>query len=263
MTILELLALNAAVVAAGMLAVWAMSLPLKDVSIVDIWWGLGYVAIAAATFEAAAEEGWRPAAMTLIAALWGLRLGGHLFWRWLGHAREDRRYAAMRKAAGPAFWWRSLYSVFALQGALMLLIASPVMAAIAYGGDAPFGVLDALAFALFGFGLVFETVADVQLSRFRDDPAHAGMVFDKGLWAWSRHPNYFGETVAWWGIGLFGVASTGALWLLVAPIVVTYLLLRVSGVPMQEHGAETRRPGYADYIRRTSAFLPLPPGQSR
>lgn len=244
---------SAAAVLGAMFLLWLLSLRLRDASIVDPFWGTGFV-LAAWTAAAASEGGGARRALALaLVSIWGLRLSLHLLRRNLGHG-EDRRYAAMRAAHGDRFWLVSLGTVFLLQGALVLVISLPLQVAVARAGP-PLGLLDAAGAALFALGFAFEAVADLQLARFKADPASRGRVMDRGLWSLTRHPNYFGDALLWWGLGLLGVAA-GAAWTLVSPAVMTFLLLRVSGVAMLERDISDRRPGYREYVRRTSAFFP-------
>jgi len=260
---------TAAAVVAAMILLWLASIALGDVSVVDVWWGLGFAMIGwiawtlrlARPTPPASRPGIRAAIVLALVSLWACRLALHLFVRWWNAPGEDRRYAAMRRKAGAAFARRSLLSVFGLQGALMWLISLPLQLAIV-DGDGALGEVRWLGWtgvAVFAAGFACEAVADLQLTRFRRGVASAGHVLDTGLWAWSRHPNYFGEVVLWWGLFLLTVEGTGAWWTVVSPLVVTVLLVRVSGIPMLEHGMERRRPRYADYVVRTSAFVPWPP----
>jgi steroid 5-alpha reductase family enzyme len=250
---------SAAAVAAGMVTLWLLSIALADVSIVDVYWGLGFATIA--WIAAWSAPRWSPRAMLVLTlvSLWALRLALHLFLRWRGAKGEDRRYAAIRRKAGARFVRRSLISVFGLQGVLMWIVSVPLQLAIVRG-SAPIGWLGWLGVAIFAAGWACESIADLQLTRFRGVHANADRVLDTGLWAWSRHPNYFGEVVLWWGLFLVTVEGTGAWWTIVSPLTVTMLLVRVSGIPMLEHGMQRRRPEYAEYVARTSAFIPLPPG---
>ncbi len=252
---------TAAAVAAGMTALWLVSIALVDVSIVDVFWGLGFAAIAWIAWTGTSSPArWSPHALIVLAlvSLWAARLALHLFRRWRRAAGEDRRYAAMRRKAGARFARRSLLTVFGLQGLLMWIISLPLQLAVARGGTS-LGSLGWVGLAIFAAGWGCETIADLQLTRFRSSRDNAGRVLDIGLWAWSRHPNYFGEVVLWWGLFLVAVEGTGAWWTVISPVIVTVLLVRVSGIPMLEHGMERRRPGYAEYVARTSAFVPLPP----
>jgi steroid 5-alpha reductase family enzyme len=242
-----------------MVALWALSLALRDASIVDIWWGPGIAAVVAVAFAlAGAEPHPRRLLGVGMAALWGLRLGVYLLVRNAGRG-EDPRYVAMRRRYGARFPWVSLATVFALQGGLQWLVALPAQLAQLAPGPAQLGALDAAGVALFVLGLFFETVGDAQLARFRADPSNAGRVLDRGLWRFTRHPNYFGDCAAHWGLFAVALATPlGALGVL-GPLAMTVLLLRVSGVALLERSIGKRRPAYADYQRRTSAFLPWPP----
>lgn len=243
-------------VAAGLsLAVWLASLPRRDASLIDRFWPVLIVAPGAVYAWQAAALSPRAALMLSLAGLWALRLAGYLTWRNWGHG-EDRRYAAMRARHGPAFAWRSLVWVFGLQALLAWIVGAPLFAAAT--SSLPWSGLDGVGAALALFGIVYEAVADAQMARFRRDPAQRGQVMDRGLWAWSRHPNYFGEACVWWGLGLMALAA-GAAWALVSPLLMTVLLLKVSGVSLLEQDIADRRPGYRDYVRRTRAFLPGPP----
>lgn len=246
-------------IAAAMAALYVASLFLRDVSIVDIWWGPGYASIALATALAVGVERGDPRQLLLLAlpVLWGLRLGAYLLWRSRGRG-EDPRYQAMRRHFGRRFAWISAFTVFGLQGALLWVVSLPVQLG-QLGAGPPLGPLDGLGCAVFAGGLAFEALGDLQLARFRADPANRNRVMDRGLWAWTRHPNYFGDCLVHWGI--FAVAASAPLgWLSAAgPALMTFLLLRVSGVRLLERSIVRRRPGYADYQRRTHAFLPWPP----
>jgi steroid 5-alpha reductase family enzyme len=232
--------------------VWAASLPLRDVSIVDIAWGplvLTPACVAAALLPA---TGPHTAIVLTLGALWALRLAGHIAWRHRGQP-EDRRYQAIRARNQPHFAFKSLYLVFGLQAVLATVVALPLVAAIA--APAPSNALDALGIALFAVGFGFEAIADAQLARFKANPAHAGQVMDRGLWRYSRHPNYFGECCLWWGLWLVAAAA-GAWWTIVSPLLMTVLLLKVSGVTLLEQDLKDRRPAYRDYILRTNGFVP-------
>jgi steroid 5-alpha reductase family enzyme len=249
--------LAAAIVPAALLvAVWAASVRLRDVSIVDVFWGPAFAAVA---WTAVAVAGPSPRGLlaAALATAWGLRLGVHLAARKRGRG-EDRRYAAMRAAAGPSFALRSLGTVFLLQAALVFAISLPLQAAAALGPGAPLGGLDLAGAVVALAGIAIEATADAQLARFLARPGSRGRVMQEGLWRWSRHPNYFGDAVVWWGLGLLGLAA-GAPWTLAGPALMTLLLLRVSGVTLLERTIGERRPGYAEYARRTSAFVPWPP----
>lgn len=237
------------------LAAWGFSLTRHDVSIVDTLWA-PMIAGAAWLYQLfAASDGARVALVLTLATLWALRLSLHIAWRNRGQG-EDRRYRAMRARHAPHFARESLYRVFGLQAVLAWVVAMPLMAALA--SDRPLGWLDLFGVGLWLFGIAFEALADHQLARFKTDPRNRDAVMRHGLWAWSRHPNYFGECLIWWGAWLLAL-SAGAAWTVISPLLMTVLLLRVSGVALLERDIAQRRPGYRDYQARTSAFVPLPP----
>jgi steroid 5-alpha reductase family enzyme len=253
----EILLANVGVALGAMLVLWLVSLARRDVSIVDAWWGPGF-ALLAATDLALTGPHPRRVLLAVLVALWGLRLGGYLLWRNHG-TPEDPRYAAMRRHHGPRFPLVSLATVFGLQGLLQVVVSLPIAFAMARPGAPSLGWLDAVGAALFAVGLLFEAVGDAQLARFRADPANAGRVMDRGLWAWTRHPNYFGDACAWWGLGAIGLATPLGVAGLLGPALMTLLLLRVSGVALLERSIGKRRPGYAEYAERVPAFFPRPP----
>jgi len=247
-----------AVTALAVVALWLVSLAKRDASIADVFWGPGFALAAGTAFVVG--EGGDPARRALalgLVTLWGLRLGGYLLWRSWGED-EDPRYQAMRRHHGERFGRVSLFSVFGLQGALLWFVSLPVQVVqLSPGGG--LGWLDALGTAIFAVGLFFETVGDAQLARFRADPANAGRVMDRGLWRYTRHPNYFGDFCVWWGLFVIALSTPAGIFTLASPIAMSVLLLRVSGVALLERSIGRRRPGYARYVERTSAFFPRPP----
>ncbi len=256
----EILIVNALVIASLMLAAWLVSLPLRDVSIIDILWGSGFAVVAWVSLYragdlASAEIGpWLIVALTTV---WGLRLSGYLAWRNHGQP-EDRRYASMREKWGKAFPIVSLFTVFGLQGVVMWVVALPVQLGI-FESDQPIGWLLAAGVFVWCIGMIFETVGDWQLARFKSHPANKGEVFDRGLWRYTRHPNYFGDFCVWWGLYLAGLACAAPWWTIIGPIIMSVLLMSVSGVTLLEQDLKQRKPEYVDYIRRTNAFFPGPP----
>jgi len=233
---------------------WVISLLKNDVSIVDSMWSIMFLIAAASYVMTLDVTGPRATLILILVTIWSLRLAGHIFWRNLGEA-EDYRYQKIRRNNSPNFAFKSLYIVFGLQAALAWLISLPLLAAI--GGNNPMGILDLAALILWTVGFVFESLGDLQLVRFRADPKNKGQVLNSGLWSLTRHPNYFGDFCIWWGFYLFAL-SAGGWWSLGAPLLMSFLLLKVSGVAMLEKDIGTRRPQYADYIRRTNAFFPGP-----
>jgi len=255
--VLSTLIATAVLIAVAMLALWGPGLALGDVSIVDIFWGLGFVMIA--HYLRATAAGFPPRAwlVTALVTGWGVRLGGYLLWRNWGGG-EDYRYQAMRRHYGARFWIVSLAVVFGLQGVLMWVISLPVQLAVSSPAPLALTRLDALGTLLVLIGLAFETIGDLQLARFKGDPGNRGGVMDRGLWRYTRHPNYFGDTVVWWGLYAFALA-TGHPLTIIGPLAMTYLLTRLSGVPLLEKKLARTRPGYAEYVARTSSFVPWLP----
>jgi steroid 5-alpha reductase family enzyme len=242
----------------AVLSLWLISLLRRDASVVDPFWGPGFVLIAVTAYLVGSGFEPRRLLITGMVAIWGLRLGLHLLARNL-HEGEDRRYRAMREHWGDSFWWVSLGTVFLLQGTLMWIISMPVQVATTAPGPPAFAFLDSVGVTFWGIGMFFEAVGDWQLRRFKADPANAGKVLDRGLWAYTRHPNYFGDAMVWWGIFFVAAAVRGG-WLTVfGPLLMTFFLIKISGVAMLERDIGERRPEYRDYIERTSAFVPWPP----
>ncbi len=236
---------------------WLLSLRLRDASIVDIFWGMGFVGIAWIAMRLGDGAPLRKLWMVSLTTLWGVRLSGYLAWRNLGKG-EDPRYQAMRKRHGEKWPLRSLLIVFWLQAALIFVISLPLQVAMSVPTPVELGVFDVLGMVLVLCGTACETIADVQLAAWKRHPEHRGKVMQVGLWRYTRHPNYFGDFLVWWGL-FFGALATGSgLWTVLSPLLMSFLLLRVSGVPLLEKSMNSR-PGYAEYVRRTSSFFPRPP----
>jgi steroid 5-alpha reductase family enzyme len=240
-------------------AVWLLSIIVRDVSSIDVAWGLGFVLIGWVCFAVGHGSHDRRLLLAVLVTVWGLRLAAHIGRRNAGKG-EDRRYAALRERDGNRFLVTSFYRVFLVQAVAMWIISLPLQAGGSIGGSRGIGVLDVVGIAVWAAGFGFESIGDLQLDRFKADPASRGKVMDKGLWRYTRHPNYFGDATMWWGLGLIALgAGVGALWGLLGAGLDTFTLTRVSGKPMLERDIEQRRPGYRDYIERTSGFVPLPP----
>ncbi|MGI5451638.1 DUF1295 domain-containing protein [Streptomyces sp. CA-249302] len=254
------LALAAAAALAVMLVTFAVAVRAGVHRIVDVAWGIGFTAVAAATFAASAVQDQgdpaRRLLVTALTALWGLRLAVHIGRRGRGHGEDPRYEALLAKAPGNRNAY-ALRMVYLLQGALVWLVSLPVQAAQYVPGPPSF--LAWAGVAVWALGLGFEAVGDAQLARFKADPAHRGRIMDRGLWAWTRHPNYFGDFCVWWGLYLITCDSWEAAAVsAVSPVVMSLLLTRGSGKRLlEQHMAD--RPGYAEYASRTSGFLPLPP----
>lgn len=253
--------LNSGLIILGLVTLlWLLSLMLKDSSIVDTFWGTGFViTFWTATFLAPGPMTARLILLGTVVTVWGLRLSLYIFSRNAGKD-EDFRYATWRAEAGSSWWWRSFFKVFLLQGVLMWIIAVPLLAVQTGETASPFKCLDYTGAALWLVGFLFEAGGDWQLARFKADPANKGKLLTSGLWSLTRHPNYFGDAAQWWGFYLI-TASAGALWTIFSPIIMTFLLMRVSGVVMLEKTLKETKPGYTDYITRTSAFFPWLPSR--
>jgi steroid 5-alpha reductase family enzyme len=250
-----------AVVASLALLTWLLSLPLGNVSIVDSVWSVMFLFLGG-TYALSSGALTMPSARTLLVlallTIWALRLSVYITWRNWGHG-EDRRYQAIRARNQPHFALKSLYLVFLLQALLAWIVSLALFGALrAPQAAAPLGALEFAGAALWLLGFVFEAGGDWQLARFKAQPDSRGKVMDRGFWRLTRHPNYFGEFCIWWGFYLVAL-SAGAWWSLPGPLLMSVLLMRVSGVTLLEQDIGERRPQYADYIRRTSAFFPAPP----
>lgn len=255
MSLFPLLIQNFCLVFGLMFVLWLVSLPIRNASIVDVFWGCGFVIVAWSSYLTAGSAASRSLLLAVLTTLWGLRLSGYLAWRNWGTG-EDYRYAEMREKLGERFLLLSLFVVFWLQGLIMWIVSLPIQAAPF--GERPLGWLDAVGGGVFGVGLLFESVGDWQLARFKANPENRGQVMDRGLWRYTRHPNYFGDFLVWWGLYLIAVAG-GAWWTIVGPLVMSFLLMRVSGVTLLERSLKRKRPGYEAYAARTNAFFPGPP----
>jgi steroid 5-alpha reductase family enzyme len=255
MSFIQVYGLVLGVILCLMAALWLISLALRNSSIVDIFWGAGFVITDWLLF-ALTPDGFvlRKWLIGVLVTLWGLRLSLYILWRNFGKP-EDFRYQKWRREEGASWWWKSFFRVFVLQGVLMWIIAAPLLPAQA--GTAALTWLDYLGVVVWLVGFFFEAAGDLQLARFKADPANKGKVMDRGVWRYTRHPNYFGDAAQWWGFYLVSLAA-GGWWTIFAPLIMTVLLLRVSGVALLEKTLETR-PGYKEYAQRTSPFIPWLP----
>lgn len=243
----------------SMTLLWLLSVRLRDASIVDMFWGPGFVLIAWVALLTSGDTSWRSWLIAILVTIWGMRLGIYLFWRNHGKG-EDPRYQAMREQHGEGFWWKSFFIVYLLQGVLMWIVSWPIQVIHYLPQPMSFTWLDAAAMLLWITGIIFESVGDLQLARFKADPINAGRVMNRGLWRYTRHPNYFGDFLVWWGFGIM-VFNGGwvGMWSIIGPILMSILLIKVSGVSLLEQRLHHTRPAYADYVRRTSSFFPRPP----
>ncbi len=241
---------------------WGLSVILRDVSIVDLFWGAGFVTLVWFYFiftpDGFTTRKWLIAAL---ATIWGGRLTIYLFWRNWGEG-EDFRYQNFRRNGGPNWWWRSLIVVFYLQGAVMWVVSAPLLAAQISPTPTQLTILDFAGIIIWAIGLFFEAVGDWQLARFKANPANQGKLLTTGVWRYTRHPNYFGDAAQWWGLFLIAAAATGGYFTIFSPIIMTYFLLRISGVAFLEPTLKQTKPGYEAYIASTSAFVPWFPRNS-
>ena len=242
---------------------WLISLRTQDVGAIDIVWGPGFALIAWFEWLRFAPRNLASVLVLLAVTLWAIRLGVHLFVRHLMSSHEDARYAAMRAADPDRFWWLSLIKVFMLQAVILWLLALPIHLAMGTGAaqehDHSSGWLTGAGLLVFLGGFALEAAADQTLLTFRKNPANRGKLVTSGPFAWSRHPNYFGECALWFGIGLMAWDASGQLVAMLGPVALSALILKVSGIPLLEDHLRRTRPEFADYAARTSAFIPWPP----
>ena len=238
----------------GYMTLWfAISLIEKRNDVADVAWGLGFVLLAWTSFFLAGGWETRSLLVNILVIAWGLRLAWHIHARHRGKP-EDYRYLAWRHEWGRWFYPRSYLQVYLLQGAFLFVIALPVLM-INRSAAGTIGVLDVSAVCVWLFGFVFESVGDAELARFAKDPLNRGKIIQTGLWRYTRHPNYFGEIVQWWGIWLVALGIRGGWFAMIGPLTITFLILKVSGIPMLEKKL-AENPAFADYKRRTSVLLP-------
>lgn len=256
-TLFHMLTVDAVVLLLFMTMWFLVSLAIRRQDIADVLWGAGFVVVVATSLAVVEQSGLRGVLMSLAVFVWGGRLATRIYLRNRGKS-EDFRYRRWRQEWGRYFVLRSFFQVFLLQGLLMLVVLAPVLYVLGSGGGQPLGMLDYLGLFVWIVGFFFETVADYQLDRFKSRKYNAGRIMQTGLWRYSRHPNYFGEVVMWWGIYLMALMVEGGWLTIFGPLVITLLILKVSGVPMlEEHYRDN--PEYQKYKRRTSGFIPLPP----
>lgn len=262
MSLLTVLCVNFVILSSVMLILWLYCVRIRDVSVIDAFWPFGMVILAGSTFLLSSGAQDRKLLILALVAIWGLRLALHLFARWREHG-VDPRYAAilgrLTEKKGWSFARASLVQVFAMQCVLLFIVCLPAQLGQIDAEPAAIGWLGWIGTAIALTGIAFETIGDAQLKAFRADPAMKGKVLDTGLWRYTRHPNYFGDACAWWGIWLVAAESETGRWAIIGPIGITWLLTRLSGVPMLEHRLKKSRPGYEAYVRRTSSFIPWPP----
>jgi len=242
---------------------WVVSLIKRDASIIDVFWGLGFVLLCwLYLLLGAGPPTTRRYLLAALVTLWGVRLSLYILWRNWGQT-EDYRYREMRARNPETFAWRSLVTVFWLQAALLWAISMPLLQVQRSAIPENLTWLDYVALVLFVIGFLFEAGGDWQLARFKRDPGNAGKVLDRGFWRYTRHPNYFGDAVIWWAFFLFAAVTPRSLWTVYSPILMTFFLMRVSGVALLEKRLQEVKPAYRDYVARTNAFLPWFPKRRR
>ena len=238
-----------------MTAIWIVSVMIKNASIVDIFWGFGFVVTAGFYFLSTGDHDFRKILIVTFVAVWGLRLSSYIGWRNKGKG-EDYRYQNFRKSYGEKrYWWISFFQVFLLQGTLMWIISLPLLGAQFYSDGKPLNIFDYLGIAVWLIGFAFEAGGDYQLARFKSDPANKGKVLNIGFWKYTRHPNYFGDSAVWWGYGLICLGA-GSYLPVIGSLLMTALIIKVSGVALLEKSLKEQKPGYREYVEKTSSFIP-------
>ncbi len=234
---------------------WGLSVIIKNVSIVDLFWGMGFVIVNAVYFYYSGDFFHRKILLLVLVTIWGLRLSLYLAWRNIGKG-EDFRYQEFRKNYGAErYWWFSFFQTFLLQGALIMLVSLPLLGVNALTDSNSLHWMDYLGILVFMIGFIFEAGGDFQLARFKNNPDNKGKVLNTGFWKYTRHPNYFGDSAVWWSFGLFSIAA-GGYWQIIGSILMTLIIIKVSGVSLLEKTLNVTKPQYRDYIQKTNSFFP-------
>ena len=237
---------------------WIWSIIIKNVSIVDLFWGFGFVVVNAFYLFMSGELNTRKILILTLVGLWGLRLAIYLAWRNIGKG-EDFRYQEFRRYYGPKrYWWFSYFQTFLLQGALIMIVSLPLLGINSSASSGDLNVLDYIGIVVWIIGFVFEAGGDFQLAIFKNDPANRGKVLNTGFWKYTRHPNYFGDSAVWWAYAIFSMAA-GSYWQIIGSIVMTLLIIRISGVALLEKTLNNTKPQYKEYVQKTSSFFPWVP----
>lgn len=255
MTFLEIYLQGLLLIVVFVTFAWMLSVYLKNASIVDIFWGLSFVLVSGFYFIVTPGLTNRKIIIMALVAIWGLRLSIHILLRNMGKP-EDYRYQEFRKNYGEKrYWWFSYFQVFLLQGTLVWLISAPLLAVNYYSANSSFGILDVLGILIWLVGFTFEAGGDWQLVRFKNNPANKGKLLTTGFWKYTRHPNYFGDAAVWWGFAVLSIAS-GCYLPVLSSVLMTWLIIKVSGVSMLERTMKNTKPGFEDYVKKTSPFFP-------
>jgi steroid 5-alpha reductase family enzyme len=243
------------IIIAVMTSLWIVSIAVKNVSIADIFWGFGFVIACGFYFIRSPGNEYRKIILMSLVSVWGLRLSLYLAWRNIGKG-EDFRYREFRRKYGEKrYWWISFFQTFLLQGLLMWLISAPLLGAQYYGQDISPGIIDFAGVLLWITGFIFESGGDLQLAQFKANPSNKGKILDKGFWRYTRHPNYFGDSAVWWGYGIICISS-GSYLPALGSVLMTAMIIKVSGVYLLEKSLIDQKPEYKEYVKRTSSFLP-------
>ncbi len=234
---------------------WGLSVLIKNVSIVDLFWGMGFVIVNAVYFYNSGDFSTRKILMLVLVSLWGLRLFLFLSWRNIGNGEDFRYQEFRRKYGAERYWWFSYFQTFLLQGALIMLVSLPLLGVNSQTGSDGLNWMDYVGILVFIIGFIFEAGGDFQLARFKKNPNNKGKVLNTGFWKYTRHPNYFGDSAVWWSFGIFSIAA-GSYWTFVGSVFMTLLIIKVSGVALLEKSLNETKPQYREYIQKTNSFFP-------
>lgn len=234
---------------------WVLSIILNDVSIVDLFWGMGYVIINALYFYSSGEFSTRKILVLILVSLWGLRLFFYLSWRNIGKGEDFRYQEFRRKYGAKRYWWYSYFQTFLLQGAFIMVVSLPLLGINSQINNNGLNYLDYLGIVVFIIGFIFEAGGDFQLAKFKNNQKNKGKVLNTGFWKYTRHPNYFGDSAVWWSFGIFSIAA-GSYWTFIGSIIMTLLIIKVSGVSLLEKSLNETKPQYVEYIKKTNSFFP-------
>lgn len=260
--VLTILGINFAICVASFVILWGIGVAIRDVTFVDAWWALGLAFMGVTTFFMADGSDQRMKLILVLVCVWGLRLGGYMLWRWRDHG-PDRRYVKMLDRAqekGMSYPKAAWVMVFQLQSPILFICSLPVQLGQLSATPAAVGLIGWIGAGLTVFGIIFESLGDWQMVRFKKTPGTAGTVMDKGLWRYTQHPNYFGDLCVWFGLWLIA-AETGLLGAvsIVGPLLLIVMFLKYSGGVSYEKRLKHTRPGYEAYMARTSLMIPWPP----
>ena len=234
---------------------WGLSVLIKNVSIVDLFWGMGFVIVNAVYFYNSGDFYARKVLLLALVSLWGLRLSIYLAWRNIGNGEDFRYQEFRRKYGAERYWWFSYFQTFLLQGALIMLVSLPLLGVNSQTGSDGLNWMDYVGILVFIIGFIFEAGGDFQLARFKKNPNNKGKVLNTGFWKYTRHPNYFGDSAVWWSFGIFSIAA-GSYWTFVGSVFMTLLIIKVSGVALLEKSLNETKPQYREYIQKTNSFFP-------